>query len=169
MKFHDLRGSRILSVEAAEQLGTVDDLFMHLNDQLVVALRVKTGGVFGGHKALLLQDVKSIGRDAVTVDDASKLNDLDAVPALQDAASRDAVEGARVISEGGTDIGTVSDIDADFTSGAIHGYVLGSNLLDRLQHREHLIPAATVRSIGHKTIVVSESALPAQPESDARS
>ena len=167
MKFHDLRGTPILSVEVAQQLGTVDDVFMRLSDQLVLALRVKTGGVFGGHKALLLQDVKSIGRDAVTVDDVGKLSDEDAVPSLKDAANRDAVEGARVISEGGTEVGTVSDIDADFSSGAIHGYVLGSKLLDRLQHREHLVPAATVRSIGQKTIVVSESGVPDQPGSDA--
>lgn len=161
MKFHDLRGTPILSVADAHELGTVDDLFLHLGDQRVIALRIKTGGVFGSHKVLPLQDVKSIGQDAVTVADASKLTDRGDVPALKDAVGRAAVEGVRIITESGTEVGIVSDLDADFRTGVVNGYVLRSSLLERLQREEHLVPASTVKSIGDKHIVVADSVVPA--------
>jgi uncharacterized protein YrrD len=151
----------VLSVADAHELGSVDDLFLHLKEQRVVALRVKTGGLFGGHKALPLQDVKAVGKNAVTVEDATRLGERGAFPALTDAVGRGAVEGARVVTESGTEVGTVSDLDADFTTGVINGYVLSSSLLDRLQHQEHLVPASTVKSIGDKNIVVADTVVPA--------
>ena len=161
MKFHDLRGTQVLSVSDARKLGTIDDLFIHLSDQRVLALRVKLDGMFAGHKALPLQDVKSIGQDAVTVDDAAKLNDKDTFPALKNAAGQHAINGAHVVAENGTEVGTVADLDADFTTGAINGYVLSSGLINRLQHEEHVVPTSTVKSIGDKTIVVADSVTPA--------
>lgn len=161
MKFGELRGTPLLGVEKAERLGAVDDLYLDLQDQRVVALRIKTGGIFSGHKALLLQNVKAIGHDAVTVDDAGAVKDPSDIPSLKDIAGWDAIDGGHVVTESGTDMGTVADVDLDVPSGVINGYILHGSLMDRLQHEEHMVPASTVKSIGHKTIVVADTVVPA--------
>jgi uncharacterized protein YrrD len=160
VRFHDLRGTKVLNITDAQPLGSVDDVFLHLGAQCVVALRVRTGGLFGGHKALLLSDIKSTGQDAVTVEQETVLQDATAVSVLEQAVGRAALEGVHVLTENGTDIGTVVDLDADFSSGVIKGYVLGGGLMDRLQHVERLVPASTVKSIGPKIMVVADTVVP---------
>jgi sporulation protein YlmC with PRC-barrel domain len=149
-------------VTDAGELGSVDDVQLDLARQQALALAVKVGGgLFPGHKAVLLQDVKSVGQDAVTLQDASKLNDIKAFPSLQSATAATDLHGFRVITETGTEVGTVADVDVSFPDGAIAGYVLAGGLLDRLQHQEHLVPTSTVKSFGEKLIVVTDDVVPA--------
>ncbi|HLJ68373.1 MAG TPA: PRC-barrel domain-containing protein [Chloroflexota bacterium] len=84
-----------------------------------------------------------------------------ALDAIADTVVRRAVEGLRVVTESGTEIGTVADIDADFSTGDVRGYVLAGGLVDRLQHREKVVPTSTVKNIGDWTIVVADEVVPA--------
>jgi uncharacterized protein YrrD len=159
MKFSELKGTQIISLADGRELGTVDDILIDLDHHQVRGLRVKTGGLFSGHEAVLLTDVKAIGPDAVTVEDASKLNAESKFSQLADCAGRDAIINSRIITEQGTVLGTVADVDVDFESGAITSYVLASGLLDRLRHQESFIPTSIVKAVGEHVIIVSK-----QPE-----
>jgi len=51
VNFHDLRGRQVLDVGSAQELGTIDDLYVRLSSQEVVGLRVRGGGLFAEHRA----------------------------------------------------------------------------------------------------------------------
>jgi uncharacterized protein YrrD len=144
----------VIGLEGAQRLGTVDGLLLDLKNQRVLGLRVKTRSFLPGHRAMLLEDITSVGQDAVTVADATKLVDEKKLPAFADAADMSAVDRARVLNESGTVLGTVSDLEVDLNSGAITQYILSGSLIDGLRHREHVVPVAEVRSAGEKLIVV---------------
>lgn len=161
MKFGDVKGIDVVSLDGATKLGTVEDVLLDSERRQALGFRVKAGGLFSGTKAVLLPDVQAIGADAMTIQDESKLNSENKVEALQGSLGRDGLVGSRVMTESGSDIGTVEDFDVSFPDGAITGYVLRSGLLDRMQHKEQLIPISLVKSIGDKMIVVTDEVVPA--------
>jgi uncharacterized protein YrrD len=157
MKFAELQGTKVVSLADGSTLGSVEDLVLDLSQQQALGLRIKRSGLFAGHEAVLLHDVRAIGPDAVTVDDASKVNDEDRFPQFQGRMHRDAVVGARMLTEGGTEVGTVADLDVDFASGAITSYVLRGGLATWLRHTEHVVPVSVVKTVGDKIIVVADT------------
>lgn len=157
MDFAQLRNRPVVSVVDAERLGFIDTALIDLHNQSLTGFRVRTGGVFTHHRAILLQDVKSLGKDAVTVEDGRRLGDEGKMQQLKTSVPLTDVTGSRVMSEEGKIIGTVDDIDVDMETGRIENYVLSGNLLDRLRHDKHMIPSSAVKSIGEKIIVVTEN------------
>ncbi|MBV9280546.1 MAG: PRC-barrel domain-containing protein [Chloroflexi bacterium] len=150
-----------MSVNSAEKLGFVDSLYLDLANHRVLGLRLRRGGLLTHHSALLFSDVKSIGKDALIIDDPGRINDEGRFTTLEGAAGLDAIAGARVLSEGGREVGTVSDLDFDPDTGKISGYVLAAGFLDRLRHDERVLPASDVKSAGNKLLMVGDDAVPA--------
>lgn len=161
MRFAEIRGLNVVSVGDARKLGTVDDLYLDNPRRQVLAFRVKTGGLIGGHQVVALEDVQSIGQDAFTIADASKLNAEDRFAQLKNSVRGGDIIGSRVMTEGGSEIGTVGDVEADFATGEVTGFELRGGLFDRLQHRERVIPVSGVHSMSDKLLVVAKDAVPA--------
>ena len=157
MKLSELKGRPVVSVEQAHKLGEVDNLVVDLATKSILGLIVRTGGFIGSRQAVLLREVKSIGQDAVTVQDASKLNGQDKFSELKGKPTADALLGAKVMTESGTQVGSVTDLTLDITDAQITEYILGEGLFDRLRGQEHFIPASSVRSLGVHLVVVADS------------
>lgn len=162
IKFGDLKGIDVVSLEDASKLGSIDDVMLDLKRYQVLGFRVKMGGLFSAHEALLLSDVLRVGKDAVTISRASALNDERRFPELQGSAGSDSFSALRVMSEHGSDIGTVIDIDLEFPGGAVTGFVLRAGMLERIQGKELFIPVSAVKTIGEKLMVVADDVVPAQ-------
>jgi len=162
MRFGEVKNRPVVSVAGAEKLGFIDDLLLDTTAHQVVGFRVRQGGLITHREALLLHDVKAIGLDAVTIEDPSKLNADQKFLELHDSMTGDRVIGSRVMSENGSNLGNVSDIDADFATGQVLGYALVSGLMDRLRRQDEMVPVAAVRSIGDSLVVVGNEFTPAQ-------
>lgn len=158
MKYSDLKGKPVVDVATADKLGSVNDLYIDLQQQRVVALQVNLPGLFSGDRAVLWKDLQSVGEHAVTLPSADLLRDAKAVPAVSDLSPADDILGDKIMTESGSDIGTADDMEIDAKTGAITSYVLRGGFLEGLQHREQLIPASWVKTIGKKLIVVQDQA-----------
>ncbi|GAC1518583.1 MAG: hypothetical protein NVS2B16_24040 [Chloroflexota bacterium] len=158
MKFGDLKNRPVVSVADARRLGYVETLLLDLDSQKILGLRVRQGGLLTHRGAVLLHDVKAVGDDAVTLEDASRLNSENKFSEFKNCSDLGPILGARVLTESGTVLGSVADVDVDLQAGTISGYVLGGNLLDRVRGQEHVIQPATVKTIGDKMIVVANDA-----------
>ena len=155
MKFGELKNRAIVSVADARKLGYVDSLLLDLAHQRILGLRVRSGGLLTHHEAILLQDVQSVGHDAVTVQDASKLNAESKFSELHGSTEVTQLIGARVLNENGRELGTIADVDVDLDGATVSGYLLGANLIDRVRRHEHVVSPSAIRSFGDKLIVVS--------------
>jgi uncharacterized protein YrrD len=157
MRFKDFKGRSVVTLDNAETAGQVSDLLLDLANQRVLGFRINMSGMFSGHKNLALSDIRSIGQDAVTVANAEVLKDDKDSTNIAKLPDVGDVAGSKVMGDAGNQVGTVSDIDFDTNSGQISGYVLSEGFLTRLQGIIHLVPAADVKSIGSKMIVVSDA------------
>ncbi|HVA89191.1 MAG TPA: PRC-barrel domain-containing protein, partial [Chloroflexota bacterium] len=70
MQGEELRGLAVVSVRQAENLGTIEDIFIDLTKHEIAALLLQ-GGLFRGGPMVRWSDIRSIGRDAVMVDESS--------------------------------------------------------------------------------------------------
>jgi uncharacterized protein YrrD len=164
VKYSDFKGKPVVDVATAEKLGSVSDLYINLQQQRVVGLQVNLPGLFSRDRALLWNDLQSIGENAVTVPSADLVRNVKAVPLVNDLAQTSDIVGDKIMTESGSDIGTAADIEIDAKTGSITSYVLRSGFLEGLQRREQLIPASWVKRIGKKLIVVQDQATSETPQ-----
>jgi uncharacterized protein YrrD len=158
MRVGEIKGEPVVSVASAERLGVVEDVYLDSAQHRVLGLRVRRGGLLPHHEAVLLGDVTSIGRDAVTLPDAGRLNQQDKFTELQGALLGGQVIGSRMMSENGHELGTIADLDVDFATGAVERYLLAGSVLERLRREEHGVAVNLVKSIGEKLVVVDNAA-----------
>lgn len=104
---NDLVGRRVVTL-AGDSNHEVQDLFLDPVDRRRIdAIGLREPGLLGGrHQSLLgIEAVRAIGPDAVMVDpDAAH-----AQPDDQRLGARDTLEGLRVLTDGGTALGTIAD------------------------------------------------------------
>ncbi len=113
-------GLPILSLSDAKKVGRARDVILDLPAGRVAGFRAKIGLLT--HRLLPFDQVKAIGRDAITVESASALSEPNAVPSLQSlAAEKYNRTECEVITESGTHLGELSwrDIRFHITTGEV--------------------------------------------------
>lgn len=156
MRFKDFKGRPVVTLDNAETVGQVSELLLDFTKEQVRGLRVNMNGLFSGHRDLAWGDIRAIGQDAVTVANGDALKEDSALPDIANLPDVGDVTGSSVMGEAGNQIGTVSDVEFDTSSGAITGYVLSEGFLSRLQGIVHIVPASDVQSISKNMLVVSD-------------
>lgn len=132
MLFSEATGRTVLSTGTAETVGTVDGFLVDPVTAQVVALRLKK--TLGSGDTLHWAEVTSFGTDNVTVTSADAVTQ--AADTAKDLDTKSAqLLGKRLLTDAGTDIGTVDDIEFDPASGAVislqtrNGPVYGDRLI----------------------------------------
>jgi sporulation protein YlmC with PRC-barrel domain len=139
-RFAAASGRRVVSRTSAEELGKLAHVVVDVNGPQVASLVVGKG-----RKALVVawEHVSGFGPDAVIVADESALQ-----PPRDDrerAAAGGKLEllGKRALSDMGNDLGTISDVLFDPTTGVIETLVLG----DREEPAASLLGAGSFAAI----------------------
>lgn len=149
MKFSELKGRAVISLEDAEKIGEVEDLIVEPEGHRIISLKVRTG-LFQAPKLVPATDVKNVGADAVTIaGNANPANGLADAPAPADPAgsgnddrsgaeqqststgsfksSQPPIEitsilGNKVVTDAGTFVGELRDVIVDWVDLTITGY-----------------------------------------------
>ena len=132
MLFSDATGRTVLSTGTAETVGTVAGFLVDPVTAQIVALRLKK--THGSGNTVPWTDLTSFGADNVTVTSADVITE--ATGTVKDLDSKAGqLLGKRLLTDAGTDIGTVNDIEFDPASGAVislktsNGPVYGDRLI----------------------------------------
>lgn len=117
MLFSQTRKHDVVDITTATRVARVDGFVVRPGPARVALLRL--GKVSGAGTLLAWEDVQGFGPDAVTVADGAVLRP--AREAWEQRAESNELEivGKRVLTERGTDRGTVTDVDFDPETGAI--------------------------------------------------
>lgn len=158
MKVSDLQGREVVSLDKADKVGYVDHVLLDLNAGQSVAIEVKLLGLFSGDKILPWSDIQSVGEDAVTIQNEEVLRDEKNSP-LRDYPSASSIEGSKVMTQDGQDVGSVGDVDIDPGTGKVVAYLLKEGFLASLAHNKREIPVADIISISPNMIVVQNQAV----------
>ena len=123
MRLREGYGRKVVSIDDAETIGRLEAFVIDAGQRSVVGLRLAK--VQGDRPFVSWSDVQGFGTDAVTVPSAGVLR-LAMSEAEERAASKEFQPiGKLVLSELGTVLGKVEDVDFDEGSGALVGFDLG--------------------------------------------
>lgn len=132
MRFSDAHGRKVVSTASATTVGKVDGYAVDPGSRKVVALHLKKTD--GDADTLLWSAMTAFGPDAVTVSGPEAFVKADGdIAALLDKHHK--VQGRRVLTEGGDELGKVDDVEFDAETGSVltlllkDGEVAGERLL----------------------------------------
>lgn len=148
-RFSDVLGVNVVSAATAERLGTVAGLVVDPAAGAVVAVRV--GG--GAADVVGWDDVRGVGPDAVVVSSDGALRMPRPGIEERSRSADTGLIGKRALTDAGTEVGTVADVEFDAETGRLHALLVGDRRL----------PGDGVRGVGPYAVVVRDSGLEAPP------
>jgi uncharacterized protein YrrD len=153
-----LKNRAVLTLSDAEKVGQIDDVLFDPEFRRVLGFRVKKG-MFGHSEALPRDRVQAVGTDALTVGGPDAINNLDRFPELSAARGLQDVHGTRVVTEGGSLLGTVDELEIDESAQQVLTYTLKGSLIDRLRGEQATIAPAEVLRLGEGGIMIVADAV----------
>jgi uncharacterized protein YrrD len=154
----DLIGKSIVSATSGELVGKVSDVLFDPASCQTIGL-VIAGGLFSSEHVLAYGDVQVLGKDAVVaraVDRVMGPKEWNA-RGLESARSS-SLNRKRVMTSTGRQLGAVSDVYLNETTGAVEALEVSNSSLGGLVNRHSVLPQTGTLTIGPDAIVVSEDA-----------
>lgn len=149
----DWIGLPVFTRKNGRRIGEVSDILFK-DDERAYALLVQRGGVFLQPLALLLEDVLSLGRDAVIVRDESALRVFERLDPYRCLLETDSCfVGKTLMREDGVELGTVADVYIANDEDKIVGYEVTDGLLTDWLHGRKRIPFEATLHIGEVILV----------------
>jgi uncharacterized protein YrrD len=168
IKGKEMIGRNIIALSSGTQIDKVHDLVFDHDANQVLALLVDEGGWFRAAKVVPFEAVRSIGEDAVMIDDDSHV-----VSARDDSRIADLLEtkigliGTKLLTTDGRDLGKIADVYFDESSGKVMGYEATGGLFSDLSSGRTFVPAPETISIGENAAIVPVSVANQMEEQEA--
>lgn len=160
MRIQELLGMPVVAIDRGVRLGVVRGVELDPNSGQLRYLRVDAAN----HRpdgVIPWTALRSIGRDAVTVDSPLALQET--IPGNECDRMIAHFGDRPVVTEGGTRIGQITSYEFDPATGVISNYQVAlSGLVNRLIGRDVEFPQSAVRSVGVDAMIVSDQVLPAK-------
>lgn len=149
----------IISLAEGMQIGNVRSLIIDPVKMEVAALIIDQRGWFREQKIIPYAKVKSVGSDAITIDQSSNVQKPINMPELLKLIKeRTNPINTKVIAENGKVIGEVDEYYIDEATGKISGLEISGKLLESLYKGKAFLPTDNVSTIGSDVIVVTNDA-----------
>jgi uncharacterized protein YrrD len=170
IKATDLRGLAVVDLDAAEKLGSVDEVIVDPEARRIAGFTVSSGGGFltgGGNRMTIPAScVHALGHDAITVrsarDQSLDVGHLSGLPMLSQ------IVGHKVVTHSGAAVGSIDDVLIEPSTGRITGYGLGGGVTSGLggllatsegSHGGDYIRAESDIKVGQELVVVPDDAV----------
>jgi uncharacterized protein YrrD len=132
-KGSDLIGKPIIAFDSGERLENIEDLLFDQNSNQLLGFLVDEGGWFSTARVLPLENVQSIGQDAIIVPSKNTIVNATQVPAINRILERNNVlKGTRIMTTDGRDLGTMADLYFDERTGQVEGYEVRRRVCRRI-------------------------------------
>jgi uncharacterized protein YrrD len=154
-KGKDIVGKPVVAYDSGEKVETVVDLIFDQYDNRLLGFLIDEGGWFSNAKVLPLNSVKAIGVDAVII------QSKEAIALASDYAnihkileSNNILNGTRIMTTDGRDLGTLIDFYFDEQTGAVEGYEASGGLFADAYSGRSFVPAPQTLKIGEDVAFV---------------
>jgi uncharacterized protein YrrD len=159
--YHLIRGShviglKIFAIDNGAEIDKVDDIIYDPASNQVRALLVNKGGLFSSDNVILLEDVKSIGKDAVIVEHEDVLRKSRDVGEDIAAIAKDDtyLTRAKIVTETGVELGKVTDILFRFPDGVMEELEVSEGAFGTLTSGKKRVKVADIVTIGKDATIV---------------
>jgi uncharacterized protein YrrD len=151
----DLIGKPVVAFDTGQQFESIKDLLFDQENNQLLGFLVDEGGWFSSARVLPLQNIQSIGPDAVIVPAKNTVVSAEQVPAIQRILQRNNVlKGTKIMTTDGRDLGTLADLYFNEETGAVEGYEASGGVFADAYSGRSFIPAPHTIKIGEDVAFV---------------
>ena len=147
-----LQGRAVVAISQADKLGHVVDVLFETSPLRVVALRLEADGP---ESVVPFEQVRSIGADAITVEDAAAAESGRGLAAYRDLPGIELMTSLKVVDENGTLRGKVETLDLDAETGRVIRIRTHKGGLMGVGVERHTMSAGAIRQVGAEVITVA--------------
>lgn len=157
-KISSITGMPIYTLDRGKCIGSVKDIVYDGEHSRLVALTVEEPGIISPERRVLPFDqVRSIGRDAVMVENEGVMKAEKDVPELASVvAHKGTVTDKRVITESGNILGSIGDILIDTATGEAVSYEVTGGIAKDIGRGRTYVGAPKVVVIGRDAVIVPD-------------
>lgn len=156
-KWSALHGLAVVALSNGKKIGSCEDFYFEPQTQRIYALRVKTGLL--GHKVIPVASINTIGQDAITLPTEEAMRNESDDARIATLISGEALHHYRVMSTGGTLVGTLRNVllDTSTPNGLrVAAFELSGGLREQLSGKYPTFPASQVVSYGQDVLVIPD-------------
>lgn len=152
-------GLPIITIKTGEKLQDVEDIIYDPRENKVKALLVSGGGLFSDAKVILVDQLRSIGKDAVIIENSDLLkNTSDVETTVSHIATTDTyLTKTKVLTDTGTDLGHIVDLFFDEHTGVVTEFEVSKGLVDTIQSGKKKFKVTDIETIGKDATIVKAS------------
>lgn len=160
IKANDVINLPVITKVDGREIFKVRDVVYNPFKNKVSALVVDEGGWFSGAKVIMIDDVESIGKDAVVVEHDYKAIAAEDANEFISAATSDEnfLTKDEVMTEGGTRLGRVTDVYFDLPGGIVDSLEVSQGWLAGIASGNKKVRVDHIVTVGDKYIIVREGA-----------
>jgi uncharacterized protein YrrD len=157
-KGQNVIGLKIITLDNGKEVDSVKDIIYDPKLNQVRALLIDSGGWFSDAKILMMNDVNSIGDDAVIIESQTKIKKASEI---EDRVSSIAKDGTyltktKVITEDGKELGSISDIFFDTSTGEVQEFEVSQGLIENVKSGKKRFRIHDIITVGEDATVVSQ-------------
>jgi uncharacterized protein YrrD len=150
----ELSGLAVVVEGAGDRIGRVHDVLFDPNTGRITAFLVHPGGLFAKMQVLPRLFVRSLGKDAILVEQGRVLEDATKEPAVDSSLHARTLDNRPVLDDTGTVIGKVDDVVVEEGQLTVTAFVLGTTIVSAMLHGKPRIPFAVIKAIGDDSVIV---------------
>lgn len=149
-----MEGLAVLTLTDGQRVGRIRDVVFRPDGRITgFVVAADGGGLF-----LSTEQVRSVGVDALTIEDAEGLIPEREVPSGQGEYPARSLHGRPVIREAGAALGKIADIGLDTVALQVTVLLMTTGgLLGSLLHHRKAVPIEAVRAIGEHSVIVTDA------------
>lgn len=157
-KISSLIGMPIFALTNGKRVGTVKDIVFDSQHSRLAALTIEEPGIISSERRILPFDrVKSIGRDAIMVENEDAfVAEANAPEVVRVLEQKSAVTDKRVLTEGGNLLGYVSDIMIDPETGKAQSYELTGGMAKDIAKGRTYVGVPDIVVLGLDAMIVPD-------------
>jgi uncharacterized protein YrrD len=159
VKGKDVIGLKVITINGGREVDDVQDLIYDPSKQRILGLIVDQAGWFNDAQIIRIEDVKSIGEDAVMIESGdSVLKAPDAGDEIADilSASR-GLTRTKLITEQGKELGSIDDILFDENTGRVLELIVSEGVVGDLGSGKKRVRVSDIITIGKDATIASSA------------
>jgi uncharacterized protein YrrD len=154
-KGKDIVGKPLITYDSGEKVETIVDLIFDQYENRLLGFLVDEGGWFSNAKVLPLNLVTAIGVDAVIIQSKEAIALATDYPDIHKVLENNNIlNGTRIMTTDGRDLGTLIDFYFDEQTGIVEGYEASGGLFADAYSGRSFIPAPQTLKIGEDVAFV---------------
>lgn len=158
-KYSDVIGLPVICAKDGMKVGILKDVvFCRCNKGVLGFILEKDSHSLKGN-VVLLQDVLSLGNDALIIDDTDSLLEYRKLKKTPEMMERIQLRGFKIYTQSGEDIGIVQDILFDYETGKVEGVQVSDGLVQDLLKGRSILPFVGKIEIGNENILIDNEAV----------